>query len=80
MLFVTMAMFEYAILLAMKFGRQNRITAKKSPGEEKKKQEKFRIIDLYALRAFIGAHALTICTYFLYYRVSHPIIHRGFLA
>ena len=66
MLFVAMAMFEYAILLSIKFGKQNRISAEKSPGEEKKEQETCRIIDLYALRAFIGAHALTICTYFFY--------------
>ena len=67
MLFVAMAMLEYAILLAIKFGKQNRITADNNSGEEKKKQEKCRMIDLYALRAFLGAHAMTICTYFSYY-------------
>ena len=70
MLFVAMAMFEYAILLSIKFGKQNRITAEKSPGEEKQEQEKCRIIDLYVLRAFIVAHVLTICTYFLCYTLQ----------
>ena len=64
MLFVAMAMFEYAILLAIKFGKQNRIADNKSAAEEKRRQEKCRMIDLYVLRAFIGAYALTICTYF----------------
>ena len=70
MLFVAMAMLEYAILLAIKFGKQNRITTDNSLGDEKKKQEKCRMIDLYALRAFLGAHAMTICTYFSYYTLN----------
>ena len=66
MMFVAMAMFEYAILLAMKFGKPNKISADKDPHEEKKAAEKCRKIDLYALRAFVGVHALTVCTYFYY--------------
>ena len=64
MLFVATAMFEYAVLLAMKFGKQNEITPQISPGDEEKKVEKCRMIDLYALRAFAVAYALTICIYF----------------
>ena len=66
MMFVAMAMFEYAILLAMKFGKHNKISADKDPREEKKTAEKCRKIDLYALRAFVGVHALTVFTYFYY--------------
>ena len=66
MMFVAMAMFEYAILLVIKFGKQNKISADKDPREEKKAAEKCRKIDLYVLRAFVGVHALTVFTYFYY--------------
>ena len=64
MLFVATAMFEYAILLAIKFGKQNRFTPLVSPGDEESKEEKCCFIDLYALRGFIFAYALTVSTYF----------------
>ena len=66
MIFVALAMFEYAILLVIKFGKQNKISAEKDPNEERKATEKCRRIDLYILRAFLGAYILTICTYFYY--------------
>ena len=68
MMFVAMAMFEYAILLAIKFGKQNKISAEKNLKEDKMAAEKCRRIDLYALRTFIGVHVLTVGTYFYYAR------------
>ena len=66
MIFVALAMFEYAILLAIKFGKQNKISSEKDPDDERKAAEKCRKIDLYVLRAFIGAHTVAVCTYFYY--------------
>ena len=66
MAFVAMAMFEYAILLAIKFGKQNKISSEKDPSEERKAAEKCRKIDLYVLRAFIAANSVTVCAYFYY--------------
>ena len=67
MLYVAMAMFEYAILLTIKFGKQNKISAEKDIGEEKKAVEKCRKMDLYALRVFIACYSLTVGTYFYSY-------------
>ena len=66
MAFVALAMFEYAILLAIKFGKQNKISSEKDPNDERKAAEKCCKIDYYVLRAFIGAHTVTVCTYFYY--------------
>ena len=66
MMFVAMAMFEYAILLVIKFGKQNKISSLKDPKEERKAADKCRKIDLYVLRAFLGAHMVTVYTYFYY--------------
>ena len=66
MLYIAFAMFEYAILLAINFGKQNKIAPCMSPGEEEMQQEKCHRIDRYALRGFVLAYALTISTYFSY--------------
>ena len=64
MLHVTMAMFEYAILLTIKFGKQKTISADENAGEEKIAVKKCRKMDLYALRVFIACYSLSIVIYF----------------
>ena len=67
MLHVAMAMFEYAILLTIKFGKQNKISAEKDIGEEENAAKKCRKMDLYALRVFMACFSLTVGTYFFIY-------------
>ena len=66
MIFVAVAMFEYALLLTIKFGKQNKISSMNTD-EEEKALERCRKIDLYVLRAFIVAYILALCTYFSLY-------------
>ena len=67
MLHVAMAMFEYAILLTIKFGKQDQMSNERDHGEEKNALKKCRKIDFYALRAFIATYLLTVGAYFYIY-------------
>ena len=62
MIFVALATFEYAVLLAIKFGKQ-RVGSKKDV-VGKNRDEKCRQIDGYALRVFIVAYGVSVLTYF----------------
>ena len=67
MIHVAMAMFEYATLLTIKFGKQGKISDEKDQSEEKNILKRCRKIDFYALRAFIATYLLTVGTYFYLY-------------
>ena len=63
MTFVTLAAFEYAVLLAILFdkGRDNNIEL---DGTDKKAQTCYKV-DRISLKVFIAAFALTVCAYFV---------------
>ena len=63
-IFVAMAMFEYATLMSINFGKL-RIYKGVNPKKEKI-EGKCRKIDYYALRAFVSVHVLTMGTYFYF--------------
>ena len=66
-LFVASALFEYAILLALRFGKQNKISAKTMGSEDEATAiEKCRRLDLYALRVFLVLYAVKVCAYTAY--------------
>ena len=62
MIFVALATFEYAVLLAVKFGKQREGSKKDADG--RKRDEKCRQIDRYALRVFIVVYGVSVLTYF----------------
>ena len=66
-LFVASALFEYAILLAIRFGKQNKIGDKfLGTKDEATAIQKCRRLDLYALRVFVGLFAIKVCAYIAY--------------
>ena len=64
-IFVAMALFEYAILLAIKFGKQNKVNANRK-GEKKDKmaEAKCCMIDRHALRVFAALYGAIVGIYF----------------
>ena len=66
MLFVALALFEYAIMLTIRFGKQdkNRSANKKGTKEDIIAEMMCRRIDRYALRVFLAAHVATVGMYF----------------
>ena len=66
-IFVALATFEYAILLKIKFGRGNVKNTPKKEVESKKRDEKCRKMDHYALISFLVAYGITVFTYFTAY-------------
>ena len=64
MLFVGLTIFEYALCLAIRFGKQNQIGAEKRSIYYMKSEDKCRGIDRYALRVFIGVYVMSVATYF----------------
>ena len=67
MLFVALALFEYAIMLTIRFGKQdkNRSAAnRKGTKDDVFAEMRCRKIDRYALRVFLAAHVATMGTYF----------------
>ena len=66
MLFVALALFEYAIMLTIRFGKQdkNRSANKNGTIDDFVAEMKCRKIDRWALRAFLAAHVVTMGTYF----------------
>ena len=67
MIFVALATFEYAILLKIKFGRENVKNTLKKEVESKKRDETCRKMDHYALISFLVAYGITVFTYFTAY-------------
>ena len=63
-LFVALATFEYAVLLGVKFGRQDKARVGEKNHCQKMADEKCRKIDRYALRLFFGLHTLAVAVYF----------------
>ena len=64
MLFVGLSIFEYAVCLAIRFGKQNQIGAENRATYYGKAEDTCRALDRYALRVFIGVYAMTVATYF----------------
>ena len=64
-IFVALALFEYAILLAIRFGKQNNKINDNMTGNDAadKAIAKCRKIDRYALRVFLALNVVTVCTY-----------------
>ena len=69
MIFVALATFEYAVLLAIKFGKQSEGSKKDVDG--RKRNEKCRKIDRYALRVFTAAYGVSVFTYFYAVLTKH---------
>ena len=65
-LFVALALFEYSVLLAIRFRKQNKIAADGMMGDTNNilAEIKCHKIDRYALRAFLALFAITMGTYF----------------
>ena len=66
MLFVALATFEYAILLAIRFGGKYKINTSKKMNSEFKAERKCMQIDRLSLKIFFLAYLLTVGTYFYY--------------
>ena len=64
MLFVGLAIFEYAVCLAIRFGKQNQIRDEKRVTYYKTAENICRAIDRYALRVFIGVYTMSVAIYF----------------
>ena len=62
MLFVALATFEYAVMLAIRFGKAKKIHAKM--GTKENKEEKCNKMDRISLGIFMGMYILTVGSYF----------------
>ena len=63
-LFVALATLEYAVLLGIKFGRQDRVRVGEKNHCQQMVDEMCRKIDRYSLRLFFGTHILAVAVYF----------------
>ena len=63
MVFVALAIFEYAILLAIRFGK-GKDEEIEMYAEENKVRTCYRV-DRISLRVFVGAYILAVCAYFV---------------
>ena len=66
-MFLILAIFEYALLLGVRFGKQFKINADKKGGKNIKAERLCLIVDRYALRVFVSLQLLTVGTYFYNY-------------
>ena len=64
MLTVGLAIFEYAICLATKFGKQRKTKINAKDHENAAAAQRCRKIDRFALRSFSVAYNLSVATYF----------------
>ena len=71
MMFVALAMFEYAILLAIKYGKQNKKFVDNRQVSDEWAVIKCHKIDFYALRIFTVVYALAGGTYFLIFLTKY---------
>ena len=67
MIFVALATFEYAILLKIKFGGGGVKNNLRKEVDSKRRDEKCRKMDHYALVVFLGAYGITVLSYFTVY-------------
>ena len=70
MLFVTLATFEYALLIAIRFNKGRKIVDRMWDATESK-VEKCNKIDRVSLTVFGGSFLVTVVIYFTFY-MSHP--------
>ena len=71
MMFVALAMFEYAILLTIKYGKQNKKFVDNRQVSDEWAVIKCHKIDFYALRIFTVVYALAGGTYFLIFLTKY---------
>ena len=71
MLFVALATFEYAILLAMRFGTHSKIKPNEKMNNEIKITRKCLKIDRISLKVFLLTYLLAVGTYFYYLRSQY---------
>ena len=70
-IFVASALFEYAVLVTIRFGKQNKVNDSMiGLHDETEAVGRCRKIDRYALRAFIVLFALVICGYISFVKFS----------
>ena len=70
MLFVTLATFEYALLIAIRFNKGRKIVDRMWDATENK-VEKCNKIDRVSLIVFGGTFLVTVVIYFIFY-ICHP--------
>ena len=63
MMFVALAIFEYAVLLAIKFGRGKKIQIERANAIENK-ANKCKYVDRISLRIFMAIYIFTVGSYF----------------
>ena len=63
MMFVALAIFEYAVLLAIRFGRGKRIQIEREDATENK-VNKCKFVDRISLIIFMAIYIFTVCSYF----------------
>ena len=66
MLFVTLATFEYALLIAIRFNKGRKIVDRMWDATENK-VEKCNKIDRVSLIVFVGTYLVTVVVYFIFY-------------
>ena len=66
-IFLVSALFEYALLLGIRFGKQLKINADKKGRKNNQAERLCLTIDRYALRVFVAVQFLSIGTYFYIY-------------
>lgn len=66
MIFVALALFEYAVQLAIRYRGMREKSKKAVEDLEKESKEMCRKIDRWALRIFVGLDVLVIVTYFYF--------------
>ena len=65
MMFVALAIFEYAILLGIRFGNGKKIQVKRGTKENKEMALLCKCVDSLSLRMFMGIYILVVGSYFL---------------
>ena len=72
--FVASALFEYAVLVTIRFGKQNKVNDSIiGIDDETEAVGRCRKIDRYALRAFIVLYTLVICGYISFVHFSSKV-------
>ena len=64
---LVLSIFEYALLLGIRYGKQFKINTNKKGSRNDKTERMCLTIDRYALRVFVALQLLTVGTYFYNY-------------
>ena len=64
MSFVFLALTEYAIILAIRFGQKKIVPKEKKEEHEVNMKHRCKVIDSWALKIFVGLDIFTVGTYF----------------